>query len=740
MKKEIFNKVMSAYKTKDVTDILRDIGLKNINWYAVGGKRNNSGIIDMGADPASALTERITNAIDAVLEKEWINQGSPSDISSPRLAVKEWFGIPKGQLSQITDSRDERLESLSDLITISFHDSDKEDKPTVEIRDKGIGLKSEQFKETILNLNGENKIGKLHLMGAYGQGGSTALSFSNYTIIVSKSKFDKNKASFTIVRVNQGDIAKDKNPWYEYMVDKKTGHPFQFEISNKGFEEGTLIRHILMDLGKYKGTITTPSNSLWYLTHHYLFDPVIPFKIEEKRSSKNLVRRKVTGNNRILTTSKNREYFREIPLTFRDGSLKIYYWVLSSSGDDPRNRIKHYTTKTNPIIITFNGQKQGYLKSSLIKNDLKLPYLESYLVVQIEADNVDNETRRKLFSSTRESVKDTSVLEELKQTLLDVLGGDEDLKRLDKERRQRYYTKEDTEVLDSLRKRLARRINVFLKNSGSGSSVTAKTTNESNNIEKQPEIPIEDPPTFFEIITPSPKEVIPSKTFFVKFRTDAHPSYFSNPDTFIAFIEPQSIGIHSGTTNIVDGYGKTYFKVNQDVEIGDLGEITLELRPPRQKSLTSTVSIEVVEPPKNANPKDEGNQKTPNIEVHYITDNHPLYKDLSWNEYSVAKVNESEDGVIIYVNEENKNLKKLVIKAVRHSDKAVENIKNKYLEHISFHSFILEQNNKKEFSKNDEVTDEIIEMVTEVELKNASETICGMINDFFEPVITESIE
>lgn len=69
--KEMLKNVLDAYKTKDVTNVLREIGMGNIIWYPVGGKKNNSGIINMGTDPASALTERITNAIDAVLEKEW---------------------------------------------------------------------------------------------------------------------------------------------------------------------------------------------------------------------------------------------------------------------------------------------------------------------------------------------------------------------------------------------------------------------------------------------------------------------------------------------------------------------------------------------------------------------------------------------------------------------------------------------------------------------------------------------
>ena len=76
---------------------------------------------------------------------------------------------------------------------------------------------------------------------------------------------------------------------------------------------------------------------------------------------------------------------------------------------------------------------------------------------------------------------------------------DDNLVRLDRERRQRYFTKEDTQVLDSLKKRLARRINSFLQSSGKGTTVTTSSLGETSKAEKLPEIPIEDPPTFLKL-------------------------------------------------------------------------------------------------------------------------------------------------------------------------------------------------------------------------------------------------
>ncbi|MEM1325766.1 MAG: hypothetical protein AAGI23_07430 [Bacteroidota bacterium] len=517
--KEIFQELQIAYKPEQVRKVIQKIGMKRIRWEEVGGRRNNLATINIGTDPAAGVTERITNAVDAVLEKEWIAKGKPDEFTSPRMASERWFDVENGKIANIESARDNRITSLSKEINVTLYDSGNDNKPTVEIRDHGIGLRSEKFRETILALNGSNKIGKLYLMGAYGQGGSTALSYNNFTVIISRPFFPKDKrrkpkVSFTIVNINPGDANKDKHEWYEYMVDKSTGFPFEIEIDDTDFEPGTLVRHVVMDLGKYKGKITTPSNSLWYLAHNYLFDPIIPFTISDRRKGRS-DNRTVTGNNRLLTYTENLEYKNSVTQTFKNGKVTIYWWVLNTLGEDPKNRIKHYASVSNPIIITFNGQKQGTIGNGLIKNDLKLPFLDRYIIVQIEADNLDNDSKRQLFSSTRESLRDTSILEELKRLTIATLNEDDELKRLDRERKQRYFKKDDAQVLDSLRKRLARRINTFLKSSGSGEAVSTSTDDidNGNATDKKPEIPIEDPPTFFEITTKSPKEVLGGKLF-----------------------------------------------------------------------------------------------------------------------------------------------------------------------------------------------------------------------------------
>lgn len=118
-----FKRLLTAYKTDDVLQILDEIGDQNIRFEPVGGRRNNLATINIGSDPAAGVTERITNAIDAVLEKEWTYRNRPDDFRSPRRAVESWFGLEEGKISKIKEAHDSRLMSFSCNYGKSIHES-----------------------------------------------------------------------------------------------------------------------------------------------------------------------------------------------------------------------------------------------------------------------------------------------------------------------------------------------------------------------------------------------------------------------------------------------------------------------------------------------------------------------------------------------------------------------------------------------------------------------------------------
>lgn len=737
---------LQATTVSDATDLIRTVSHeKDVGWRPVGDNDNNLPVINMGSDPAGGLVERITNAIDAILELEWHGRDRPDHLQSPREAVEEWYGLQSGRLDQVTDLRSDEIKALASRVKITLRDSERESRPTVDIRDRGIGLTAAEFSDTILNLQGQRKRGKLFLAGAYGQGGSTALSFSEYAIIVSRSALRDRPVAATIVRFNEGDVEKEKHGRYEYLVDDSTGQPLTFDVSEDEFPTGTLVRHLGMELGKYGNIMTAPVRSLWYLTHHYLFDPVLPYRIEEKRSNKERGSvRTVTGNNRRLTQGEHTEYQREAYQTFRDGNVYLQWWVLDTVGNKPRNRIRNYTLASKPIVATYNGQKQGQLPNTVIKSDLDLPYLERYLVVHISCDGLDPTSRRDLFATTRETLRKTDVLDELRQLVVDTLRGDDELKRLNRDRRDRYFAQEEPDAVENIRKRLVDRVSQVLETSDRGEGPRPKPPGEGRGSDDEP-IAVSRPPTLLEIKGLGSRKVYPGRRFLVRFKTDAEPRYFTAPETFVAIVDPPDMGTYTGTTNVKEGHGTAYFQVDEDAQIGQSGKVTLEVRPESSPSIKDTLEIEVAEIPEGGG-EGSGRMPTPNVNPRWVNSEDEFWQDRGWDETSVAEVVESQDRIDVYISEENERLDNLLVRAQRRRGNLVDLIKEFYLEHISFYALVYELDSSTVMANGDDLNEEL-DIDPEIEelekrraYRHACETVTGIVESLFDLFAAQATE
>jgi len=74
-------------------------------WRPVGDNEANYGLINIGSDPGHALIERVTNAIDGVVEREALRQQGKKGAlipASPREAVERWFRVPGGRVSNLS--------------------------------------------------------------------------------------------------------------------------------------------------------------------------------------------------------------------------------------------------------------------------------------------------------------------------------------------------------------------------------------------------------------------------------------------------------------------------------------------------------------------------------------------------------------------------------------------------------------------------------------------------------------
>ena len=759
---KIFEMFRNSNTISDIIKLMSELENEyNVSWRPVGGINNNLAIINMGSDPAAGVAERLTNGIDAVLERKWEENNRPTYISSPRHACEEWFGIKEGRLVNVENVRqkDNPISKISDNLHLSIYDSDVSNKPTLEFRDRGIGVTVDRFHDTVLSLNQNNKLGKRFLMGAFGQGGSTTLAYSEYTIIMSKSMHDKNKIGCTIVKFDQGNIYTDKHGKYVYAINKNTGHPFSFEVSEKDFECGTLIKHIAMDLGNFQNQFNTQINSLFFLTNHYLFDTILPFKIIEKRESQVAKTKKnkhpikigdnrtVTGNYRLLChricSIGEREtsiYQRDAVKKINEGKIKIKWWVLPDDKNDNNqrnNKVIQYVNPSKPIIVTYNGQKQGEITKSILKKDLNIPYLADYIVVHVDCDDIDMLTKRDLFSTTRESMKLSNSTKYIKQIIKETLMEDDELHRLNLEYKKNCISNSNVSNNDEIKNNLIKKLNKHNKYNNKV-SITS-----NNNLIKQkttlPSIPTLNPPNLLEVCSHKSKNVYAGQKCNIKFKTNADSSCV-NDESFNVFPEPIGCAQYVGYITVKDGYGSACIDISEDVNIGDTICVNLELRPKNSKSLSASINLNVIEKPKKETTIN-GNNKIELGTLEYIDSNDDLWYKYDWDENSVASIVVG-DNIDIYVSKENINLNPLILKAGKDNKSIQTLIENKYLERIAHFALLLHLKDKEDLSKNNNEENEDVdiqfEKYSEKALQTASETICEIISSEYDILLKEA--
>ena len=471
---------------KSVDDVERLLAATGSNhWRDLGDRPGNAATVQIASSPASALIERVTNGIDGMLELEAeLHPGSLP--SSPRRAAREWFGVPRTGLAELPDKERRRL---AENIRVSLEESDESDRPTVTILDRGIGQHPADAPTTLLSLNENNKVAKPYLQGAYGQGAAATYRFARYTVIMTRRAPELNGGredlvGWTIVWEDPADPAVNKLPVYRYLVRGDGEIPtFDPGLLADPSWHGVKVIHVAYELRGYKAAYTQPRGGLWALLHSSLFEPVLPVlvggnrKVDVKAAGEGSTR-VVIGNAARLESAKgpsgrdlsvsyrNSETFDLGKATGRDvGRFAVNYWVLqrapgSTSTTEPT---ASYIGPDQAVTMTLSGQRQDSESRTWLRNRTELSFLVKNLVVQVDVDGLAPLGKRELFSSTRERAVDSELRDRIYKEVVTVLRGDEELRRLEREERDRLLAQNTERIDEKLRERLRKRIDTLLK-------------------------------------------------------------------------------------------------------------------------------------------------------------------------------------------------------------------------------------------------------------------------------------
>lgn len=672
--KDILVKLLKATTQEEVTYLLDTHNFfKKAQWVPYGGQENNAGTIKaQSPDPVGALVEKITNGIDALLIRMcWDNKIDPTASNAPQTqneAVRKFFNDKVADF----DLSDKEVREIA-AKSIRIIGEGNIDKPTISIIDFGEGQHPDDFSKTFLSIGGSNKIKIKFAHGVYNQGGSAALKFcgNGYQLILSRRAPNiqngrKDLWGFSLVR-ERYEIG-FKAEWYEYCIIDGNIPSFPYEPLNilsgtEVFESGSLVRLFSYTLKNPNLYITGQrEKELAREINKRYFSIPLPIQINELRtqlrgwSEKNKVTR-IYGLWRLL-----KKQFKDKSIIKKTLNLKADLGIFGLRNieiailNDENDTGQSYKSQFEKIFLTVNGQSQHTETVNFLKTDCLLPDLAPYMIIHIDLSNA-NYQANKIFHTARSGVIDIPEYDEFHKRLTDSIKGDETLKELNREYKERKLKNAQPEDKD-----LSRYIGRLVKDNPFLAAL----------LNKGEELPTEKPegpkkeyigeyiPTLFDIGTDE-KEIPCNRYALLRIKTDAMNDYLSRIKDGGELRWSHSDLVQINHYSLKNGFLPLRIEPNKNAKPDNSDTIKFELTRPNQSSLMADLRIKIgkFEEPK-INPS--GPPKPPSRHALKL----PEYKFVpkeDWNNFEsvyggvwtgsdIVKVQEDQEGITVYINKE----------------------------------------------------------------------------------------
>lgn len=638
-------KVLESIGDSSGVELDQPFGKFQFCWHAFGNRQSNISSIGLASKPGRSLTERITNAIDAVLEDR-VPRGVATLPNSAREAAQQWFGRPVSSPTDGLFNWDYSAGQNDRRYSVVLTPSGVEGAPTVDVIDEGIGITPEEFPGTILSLQEGNKIKKWYLIGAFGQGGASTLSFSEYAIIMSRHRDNPRVVGFTAIRVlNLSESYKED--CYAYLSLKGADgtisvpscqlnddplmiYPDQGGVKVPTLHHGTLVRHVGFKLPKLDGSLAPSPGNLYHFLHCSAFDPLLPFRLIDLRGDGEMKNELVSGSrNRLMKLDEMEgdpakqesgtylRYHREMeffaPHGTQDPCIGIELWVIfnyrKGRGDNKDQTVLRphsnelFVMTGQPVVATLNGQNQGEMPAALLR-DLELTMVARHIVIHVDASRADNRVRRELFSTNREGFKDGPVLSSLVSMLEKMLGEDETLHEIERELTEKLAKRESQTTSDDVKHQIVKLLQeAGLKIQTDGPTSVAGGGEELEPVKKRrrgkhkkadplPTLPFPQV-TEFEIVYPKPTmKVHLNDNESILVHTDADHE-FDRRGLVAIRTEPDCLEL-AGKSPLNGGRIRWRLRPRQTAKVGDVGKIVTTITTPDGRQLTDTTDFEVL--------------------------------------------------------------------------------------------------------------------------------------------------
>ncbi len=451
--RRLFDRLLAAGTEGEVQAILDAEGLTSDDskWTPYGNNESFYGVVEnQQAHPIPALVEKVTNGIDAILEKRVLQDGidirSKEAPGSVREALDRYF--PQHRDWDVGDARRQQARSLQIVASGPRRDT------SLLIYDDGVGQAPKDFGNTFLSLLRGNKNDVHFVQGKYNMGGAGAIAFCGdrrFQLVASKRFDGGSPLGFTLLRRHPPELAAaagKKNTWYEYLVfdgDVASLDVGELDIGLDGrlFTTGSLLK--LYSYRLPEGARSIISRDLNVSLNEFLFEPALPFLTvdnNERYPDNKAPVQAVYGLKRRLEADKQtlEAKFSEVSITPEFGELSVTIYAFKArSRDQGVKETKQYIQREYfkndmTVLFSLNGQVHGSYTSEFVTRALKMPLLKDYLLIHVDCSNLSLGVRNELFMASRDRLKAGDTADAIRKHLRDMLL-DSELKAIAKRRK-----------------------------------------------------------------------------------------------------------------------------------------------------------------------------------------------------------------------------------------------------------------------------------------------------------------
>ena len=618
--KEICLRLLSADSEREVLGVIQGHPefKRSSNWTPLDNRETNFNITsNQASDGGKALTELMTNMVDAVLMKHaYLKKIDPKSSKAPQTMYEAVDKLVKpmqgGKLVNL-DVNDPWLREFASknlVIGITGAKNKKEGLPCYTFVDNGEGQRPEDFKNTFLSLSAGSKRSIPFVQGKYNMGSSGVLGYCGrqwFKLIVSRRYDGKSPWGWTLMRRRPGDGM----PVAEYFVLPDGSVP--------SFDADVLYPYLRGDGKRYDGVhIATGSVIKLYdyqvgskflsfrgsreALNENLVETILPFRLldfrqkpDPKRSgdrAEGIDPRPFYGMEFLLLRSHKEVGAVEDDEDTEDEDVAADASLSVGNVEDPElGEIKisaialkrtvpdWLRNSNNRVFHAVNGQVQfkqtrGYL------TDCGFPALKDRAVVIIDASNLSFGAHNDIWKGDREHIRNTIVGERYREVVTKTIKDSEALKalqiRVAREEMERAAKTERNDLFQKLVDRDPTLANLL---TGQDLTIRMPVGGTGGNGEGKAEFEGKYSPTFLRLeekITNKGIDIPINRTRPVAAATDAENGYLNRADNPGRLIIPEEIANRfSVRTQLHDGRLTVYFDPGEDK--GNVGD-TLTFR------------------------------------------------------------------------------------------------------------------------------------------------------------------